>query len=284
MADLYNIEKDLKVEVPSDTKQVFLVAKYDILKHIRSKRLMAIGAILGLILVLITFLGTYNGAYQHNVAGFVGNYTGFVNTLIIIGVTLFAGDAIVSEFQNRTGYLLFPNPVKKSSLYAGKFLASVGIMTLVIVVYYVVAIIIGLLYTGGFTELSVYSMLLAIMYGVAATGLAFLISSTMKTSTASLVLTFFMLFMILSIVTLALTVAHVKPDGELTFAGGTISDIMVQNYPQDNLNGSIGGGNRSFSLPSYHSGVAEGVATELGWFIATTGLGYVAFKRREMVS
>jgi ABC-2 type transport system permease protein len=198
MADLYNINKDLKVIVPSDAEQVFLVAKYDILKHIRSKRLLAIGVILGLVLVLVTFLGTFNNPDPHNAARFLANYAGFASTLIVIGVTLFAGDAIVSEFQNRTGYLLFPNPVKKSSLYAGKFLASVGIMTFVIVIYYLVAIVIGLVYTGNFTELAIYSMLLAILYGATATGLAFLISSVLKTSTASLVLTFFMLFMILS--------------------------------------------------------------------------------------
>ena len=150
MADVYNIEKNLKIDAPSDTTQVLLVAKYDILKHIRSKRLLAIGIILALVLVLVTFLGTYNNPDPHDAAKFIGNYAGFVSIMIVIGVTLFAGDAIVSEFQGRTGYLLFPNPVKKSSLYAGKFLASVGIMSLVIVAYYLVAIVIGLAYTGNF--------------------------------------------------------------------------------------------------------------------------------------
>ena len=56
MTEIYNSKKDLKVEVPSDSEQVFLVAKYDVLKHIRSKRLLAIGIILGLILVLIGWL------------------------------------------------------------------------------------------------------------------------------------------------------------------------------------------------------------------------------------
>ena len=285
MADPYNIKKDLKVEVPSDANQVFLVAKYDVLKHIRSKRLLAIGVILGLILVLITYLGVYNGAYQHNVAGFVGNYAGFVNTLIVIGVTLFAGDAIVSEFQGRTGYLLFPNPVKKSSLYTGKFLAAVGIMSLVIVIYYLVAIVIGLVYTGSFTELSIYSMLLAILYGVAATGVAFLISSVMKTSTASLVLTFFMLFMILTLVASVFTLSGIKPTGELTFEGGTISDIMHNPYPVDTVsNISMGGGGNGFLLHSYHADVGWAVIIELVWIATTFTLGFLAFKRREMVS
>lgn len=284
MADLYNINKDLKVEVPSDAEQVLLVAKYDILKHIRSKRLMAIGVILGLILILITYLGIYNGTYQHNVAGFVGNYTGFVNTLIVIGVTLFAGDAIVSEFQGRTGYLLFPNPVKKSSLYAGKFLASVGVMSLVIVVYYLVAIVIGLIYTGSFTELSIYSMLLAILYGTAATGVAFLISSTMKTSTASLVLTFFMLFMILTLVASVMSLSGIKPTGELTFEGGTISDIMQNPYPVDTVSNISAGGGGGFTLHQYHADVGSAIAIEIVWIAVTGALGFVAFKRREMVS
>ncbi|MGD0817880.1 MAG: ABC transporter permease [Methanomassiliicoccales archaeon] len=281
MADLYNINKDIKVEVPSDTAQVFLVAKYDILKHIRSKRLLAIGIILGLVLVLVTFLGTLNNPDPHNAARFVGNYAGFANTMIVIGVTLFAGDAIVSEFQNRTGYLLFPNPVKKSSLYAGKFLASVGIMSFVIVIYYLVAIVIGLAYTGNFTELAIYSMLLAILYGAAATGLAFLISSVLKTSTASLVLTFFMLFMILSLITAVGSIAGVKPDGELTFAGGTISYIMEKPYPVDNVTSIRGAG---FTLHTYIPDVGLAVIVELVWLTVTAMLGYVAFSRREMVS
>jgi ABC-2 type transport system permease protein len=281
MTDLYNIEKDLNVKVPSDTAQVFLVAKYDILKHIRSKRLLAIGIIVGLVLLLVTFLGTLNNPDPHNAANFVGNYAGFANTMIVIGVTLFAGDAIVSEFQNRTGYLLFPNPVKKSSLYAGKFLASVGVMTFVIVIYYIVAMVIGLAYTGNFTVLAIYSMLLAIMYGAAATGLAFLISSVLKTSTAALVLTFFMLFMILSLITAVGSIAGVKPDGELTFAGGTISYIMQSPYPVDNVTQIPGAG---FTLHTYIPDVGLSVIVELVWLSVTAILGYVAFNRREMVS
>ena len=281
MADLYNINKDLKIEVPSDAAQIFLVAKYDILKHIRSKRLLAIGVILGLVLILVTFLGTLNNPDPHNAARFVGLYAGFANTMIVIGVTLFAGDAIVSEFQNRTGYLLFPNPVKKSSLYAGKFLASVGVMTFVIVIYYLVAMVLGLAYTGNFTELAIYSMLLAILYGAAATGLAFLISSVMKTSTASLVLTFFMLFMILSLITAVGSISGVKPDGELTFAGGTISYIMEKPYPVDNITSIPGAG---FTLHTYIPDIGLSVVVELIWLTVTGMLGYVAFRRREMVS
>ena len=156
-------------------------------------------------------------------------------------------------------------------------------MTLVIIVYYAVAIIIGAAYTGDFTVLAIYSMLLAIMYGAAATGVAFLISSVMKTATASLVLTFFMLFLILSIVATVFTVASIKPDRELTFAGGTISDIMVTPYPHDVPVTNIGG-NATLAIPQYHSQVAPAIATEIVWLIVTGSLGYVAFKRREMVS
>jgi ABC-2 type transport system permease protein len=284
MADIYNIQKDLKVEVPSDMEQVLLVTKYDILKHIRSRRLLSIGIILALVLALVTFLGTYNNPDPHNAANFIGNYAGFANLLIVIGVTLFAGDAIVSEFQNRTGYLLFPNPVKRSSLYAGKFLASVAVLTFVIVVYYLVAIVIGLAYTGNFTELSIYSLLLAIMYGAAATGVAFLISSVLKTSTASLVMTFFTLLLILSLIASVFTLAGIKPDGELTFAGGTISDIMQNPYPVDSVGNITTGGGGSFQIHQFYPDVGLSVVVELIWLVATAVLGFVAFKRREMVS
>lgn len=46
-----------------------------------------------------------------------------MGALALIGAVFFGGDSIASEFEHRTGYLLFPNPVKRSTLVIGKYLA-----------------------------------------------------------------------------------------------------------------------------------------------------------------
>ncbi len=180
-------KKRLVTTLPSDVDQVMVVAKYDVLKYLRSKRLLGIIAIEVLVLVLITAIPPLLGnAYPTDVNTLVGRYVNFTDLLVIIGATLFAGDAIVSEFQGRTGYLLFPNPVKRSVLLAGKFIASLGAMFLVLIVYYGAALVLGLAITGSFSTLGLESLLLAMLYSISALAVGYLISSVMKGSTGSL--------------------------------------------------------------------------------------------------
>jgi len=40
-----------------------------------------------------------------------------MGSLTLIGAVFFSGDATASEFETRTGYLLFPNPVKRTTLF-----------------------------------------------------------------------------------------------------------------------------------------------------------------------
>ena len=158
-----------KRTLPSDIQQTRIVAKYDVLKYLRSNRLMGVIAIEALVLVLITVIPILLGkSLPSNKDDFVAVYVNFSSFLVVIGATLFAGDAIVSEFQGRTGFLLFPNPVRRSSILVGKFISAVEAMLLIIGIYYAVALILGVGFTGGFSMLGLYSMLLAMLYAVAA--------------------------------------------------------------------------------------------------------------------
>ena len=100
---------EIHTKLPSDLQQVRTVIKYDILKHLRSRRLLGMLVIEALLIVLIAWL--VMGEPAQPFVTTMSAFTGLAPTLIIIGATLFAGDAIVSEFQGRTGYLL-PQPGK----------------------------------------------------------------------------------------------------------------------------------------------------------------------------
>jgi ABC-type transport system involved in multi-copper enzyme maturation permease subunit len=59
-------------------------------------------------------------------------------SLAAIGAVFFAGDAIAGEFESKTGFLLFTNPIKRVVLWIGKYLASFIAITLLIVFTYVI--------------------------------------------------------------------------------------------------------------------------------------------------
>lgn len=264
-----NTTVDNRGRLPSDLEQVLTVAKYDVLKHFRSKRLLGLLILEGLVLALMFALPialdleTSDDAAEH-----MSSYVGWVTMLIVIGATMFAGDAIVSEFQSRTGYLLFPNPVKREAIFLGKYLSTLSIVSLMVVLYYVVAAILTWAMTGGSTVLWVYSMLFALCYGAAAAAVGFLLSAVFKGSTGSLVLTFFMLIMILPMIMAVVGMAGYDTVFIMSSAEYVIGGLMNDPY------------------------IAEGLAPDmwgslgvLAAYVAASLLaGLLLFKRREMVS
>jgi len=271
--------------LPSDLQQVMTVAKYDVLKHLRSKRLLGLLVLEGLLLGLTFGLPIALGAdAAEDPTDYISAFIGWVDILIVLGATMFAGDAIVSEFQSRTGYLLFPNPVKRSTIFVGKYLSTLGIIVLMLVVYYGIAALLTFAMTGGGTVLAVYSMLFAFAYGAAAAALGFLISSIFKGSTGSLILTFFTLLMILPLIAQLLPIGDIKPWFMLTFCGGVISTILIEPYPTDVMD-SIPIGNGEFlNYWSYYPEVGLSLVVLAVYIAVCLGLGMYLFKRREMVS
>jgi len=164
---------------------------------------------------------------------FDANFIGFVSILIIICATFFAADSLVGEFQNKTGYLLFPNAVKRGTLFVGKFAASVTMSVLVMGIFYGVIAVLSLVSTRGVDDDYLLSFLFAVEYAVAATAIAYFISSLLKGTTGAIVLTFFLLFMIIPIVDAMSMISGVKIEGSVTFAAGVISAILIDPYPVD---------------------------------------------------
>jgi ABC-2 type transport system permease protein len=266
---------------PSDVNQVGVVIKYEVLKYLRSKRLLGLIIIEALVLLLITVLPPLLGNdYATNADAFINGYMSYVTILIVIGATLFAGDAIVSEFQGRTGYLLFPKPVKRSVLLAGKFIASAGAMFLVLIAYYLVALLLGLAITGGFSTLGVESLLLAMLYSLAALAVGYLISSVMKGATGALILTFALFLFILTILMGVLTVGGVEPWFLVNFAGGVVGYITQVPYPTSGV-GDPGVGPQ-LSINQYIPDIGVSVAVMLTYLVVSLVLAYFFFKRREM--
>jgi ABC-2 type transport system permease protein len=264
-----NANVNNRKRLPSDVSQIIIVAKYDMLKHLRSKRLLGLLIIEALMLVLMFALPIVLDANtSDDPAQYMSNYIGWVGTLIILGATMFAGDAIVSEFQSRTGYLLFPNPVKRSVIFIGKYLSTLVIVSIMLVIFYGVAAVLTLAMTGGSTVLWVYSLLFALCYGAAAAALGVFISTVFKGSTGSLVLTFFMLMMILPMVMFAFIVGNIDIVYILTSAEYVVSGLMSSPYPSGDM----------------YPDVWASLGILAVYAVACLSMGLVIFKRREMVS
>ncbi len=278
--------------VPSDSDQVRIVAKYDLLRHLRSRRLIGVLVIEAVILALLASIPILTGTpYPTEFIKAVGNFVGqaggivSVNTLIIIGAALFAADSISSEFQNRTGYLLFPNPIKRWVLLAGKFVAAMTVMVLVVVIYYVVAFIVAGVVAKDFShaELAIGSMLLALLFSMSAVSVGMFLSSLLKGSVGAIVLTFFLLLLILPIIDGIFSfVQGFSPVFSVTFASQSISLILTTPYPMDSVTRIPTDNTTAITLYTHVPDVALSVVVMLLYAAILMSLAYFLFQRREM--
>lgn len=266
--------------------QLLTVARYELLKYLRGKRMLAATIFSIAIPLLILALPLVVGLeYPNEVSDFSLQFVGFLDILIIIGATFFGSDALVSEFQQKTGYALFPNPITRTCILFGKYLASsIATLTIIGIFYTIVGIASYAIYGVIPVEL-LYSLSFATLYTLTILALAFFISSILKGTTGTSILTFLLFFLIFPIIDLVLTLAEVKPWFSPTFATGIMSSILISPYPSDviiDIPAFFVGGGENISIANYIPEVNLSIGILLLYMMFGLLFSLVLFMRREM--
>lgn len=196
-----------------------IVAAYEFLKHIRRKRLYVI---LGLALIaelaVIILMPVLMDKYPDSVMAMAATLT-VGPSLATIGAVFFAGDAIAGEFEGRTGFILFTNPVKRTTLITGKYLASCAAVILLIIFGYVITDITLLAIYGEIPVETLNSFGLCLLFGGCVLSITFFFSSISKGAMGATVITLVLLMVISGIVESVLMMAG-KPYWFLPSTGG----------------------------------------------------------------
>jgi len=274
--------------IPSGMRQALRVTRFELLRQVRRRRIILLLAISGILAAALFAAMRAFGAESSSPYAYASTYIGFVGTLAALAATFFGGDALVSEFEHRTGYLLFPQPVSRTSIFIGKALAALGLAFLTLGAYYTIVAAATVAVTGALPVEFAYSFLLALLYTGAALAVAFLLSGALRSTTMASVLTFALLFFVLTIVTTILSVAGVRPDGNLSFAGQTIGNMLAGPYPDaypgDSTfgGGPGGGGGGGFQLTVYSPSVVTSIGVMAAWTLVAFGIALFLYRRREM--
>ena len=270
--------------LPSDIKQLTLVARHELFRFTRGWRLPAVlGIVLLISGLIIAIPQIMNYRVPDDPKEYFRTFAGFAGILALICATFFGADAIVSEYQNRTGYVIFPAPVRRETLFSGKFIASFIACMIALGMYYLIGSIATLYFTGKGSISILQSFLLASLYMWALLSVAFLISSLMKGTTASNVLVFVLFLMIFPIAESMLSLAGVEPSAIPTYSGNTITDILSDPYPVTSKQViPIGRNNTTMTVWDFHPTLAQGIGVLLAYGITSTALAVYIFKKREM--
>jgi ABC-2 type transport system permease protein len=272
---------------PNSLRQILTVTKYELLKYLRGRRLLAIVVLTIIISAIFLIVPPAIGsAYPSDPKTFIVNILSFLGILAILSATFFAADAIVTEYESKTGYFLFPNPIRKTAIFLGKFIASILVSVGTIGLYYAIAVVSVRVIDGSVPANTGISFVYSLVYLFAILAVAYLFSAVMRSSVYSLVLTFFTFFLILPIVDAVGSIAKFKPWFSITFASDIARYIFENPYPTDKVvqtaTQAPSGGTQSLSLVQYYPEIRLSLMVMAAYFVVAFVLSIIIAQRREM--
>ena len=275
--------------LPTSLSQVGTITKYELVNYFRSRRffiLLAIGLVIsGLLTGLTGYYGVGNIApcvapdcITPSLAFYAFWWGGSITFVIVLSGIFFGGDAISGEFQNKTGYFLVGNPLRRSSIYIGKWLGALIASMIILAIYAAITVGNGLYYFGSIPYQFGESLGFSVLYLVAVLGFTFFFSSLLKTSAMSILMTAILFLFAFSLIQLIVAgLVQIEPWFIITYGSGIIGNVLSDTYPTTQ---SIRGpaGRERFT---YAATVPEGIAILLGYFVVTAMLGLILFERKE---
>jgi ABC-2 type transport system permease protein len=266
-------------EVPSSFDQIRIQTKYEFLNYLRSKRfyiLLGIVAAIGLLIMAAIASIRPTDYLSSNLAFYHVWWGSIVGLVVILGGIFFGGDAISGEFQNKTGYYLLPNPLRRSAIYFGKYVAAYLACAIMVGVFAIITIADGALYFGSsipyqFAE----SFLFELIYIAPILGVTFLFSSVFKNNSYSiLVSAILLIFGFGTIATELASLAQIEPWFSLNYGGSIAGNVLNPGgYPTRNI--------VIANVKTFAATIPEGLAIMLIYFAVTTVLGLVLFERKD---
>ncbi|MDR0778925.1 MAG: ABC transporter permease [Methanomassiliicoccaceae archaeon] len=279
MGENDNVSK-AKKGISDDLRQIGVVTKYEILTHVRSRKMLVFVAVAVLLLALITLLSyVLDGGLPDNSKELLEQYISWVSLFMIIGVSLFCASTIASEFEERTALLMFPRPIKKTSFFLGKVLACYILCGAIVVLYYLVIMILSILNTGDLDANIFGSLGMAVMFMVGAGGFALLMSSIFKRGATAIIITIVVLLMVFSIVDQMLSLFGVEPVFSVTYAAKDIINYVAQNPLVTDIDLSDYG--TDFRFKDYNPTHTMAFSIMAIWAVVTTAISAFLFKRKE---
>ncbi len=159
---------------------------------------------------------------------YIDDYTGqLFGFLIIISASLFGGSIIVEDFKKQTGNLLFPK-ISKTRLLIGRLTSRYTLNAICIGFYYVLISILTFVKYNEIPLNLLASLGWALLYTFTILTFVTFMSSIMRSTAATIIVSILFLLIVFNIVTMI-----------LSFAGLTMEPLFLLTYYEGIITGSL---------------------------------------------
>jgi len=267
------------------------VVRYEFLKQCRRRRfygalvIVLLATVLSVALCegwdLLERVGIPEWLLREKGAELFALWVSSMSAMALLAAVFFSGDALASEFEQGTGYLLFPNPVSRSTLVLGKYLACFLATVLVVGSGFLLSALATFAFYGRVPVGMAGSFGVTLAIAVFMNGLAFAFSSTLKGSMGATLATLLTYMVLFSTVSTALSYAGHEP----WFMPDRATDAMASTYGislEEAFGGMMGGGQGMERMVRASEDPVVAFLLLTGYGLALLGFSVWRFGRREM--
>jgi ABC-type transport system involved in multi-copper enzyme maturation permease subunit len=196
--------------------------------------MLLVFSLIFLIFVIVQELQYSQGVkLPDNPVDYITTYLEMFGFMIIISTATFAGSIIAEDFQKQTGNLLFPK-ISKSRLLIGRIISRYALNVISVCFYY---ILIGIITFIKYSEIPVVlwaSMGWALIYTFALFTFVTFISSIMKSTSVSIIVSILFLLIVFNLIIMILrfTGLNVEPLFILTYYEGIVLYSLAMPDPR----------------------------------------------------
>lgn len=276
------------VEMVGDLSQFRTAFLYQMRSYLRTWRFAGLLIFVAAVSVVILAVQLHNGVAQvtanHPMAADeLSAYLSEITDAVIITGAFLGGDALAVDLSGGPGYLMLSQPVRRRTLFAGRFAAAAVTGAAIGLVYFAFAAGTVQYFYGTIPAGIALSIGLAFLFLVAVLAVAFFFSSFFKNPTVSIVATLLILIIAFPIITAAGTLTGVEPWFSLDYGSQAITSVLATNFTHESMmHLGVGRKGSSLTIYSFSPYPWEGaviMAVYLGAFLA---LSYVAYRYREV--
>jgi ABC-2 type transport system permease protein len=222
---------------------------------------------------------------------FSGGLT-FISFITLFAACLFFSGIICSEFDKRTGFIVFPK-INKYKLIIGKYFGNLILVVFIVAIFYFILGLFGFLYYGGPINVRIFhSFGFAVLYVIALSSFVTLFSSFMKNVNITIITTLVILLMGFNIADQIINLIFAdafEPLYSIAYLGNLITSVLLNPFPNPRYGGfsppgmpsGMMGGDFSFETWLTPS-IFMGTTLLLVYIVACFLLAAILFKRRQL--
>ena len=211
--------------IVESSRQGYVVMKNEFKKFFSGKRMLIFLAMIALLLAILTLAPYLLGTKLPDDPGRLSmGYIKMSPLIVLVAASLFASISIVSEYEERTALIIFTRPIRKVSIFGGKFMAAFLVNVAFTGLYYLITALISLVVAHGVDPDLYVSFGLAVAFAFGVSGIAILFSSFVKKASVATIFTFVTPLIILPAISMVLNMADMNASWMLDQAANAIAN------------------------------------------------------------